>query len=226
MMGLMGSALLMSATGDESDVTRLVELAVDGDQQAWASLMERYRGRLRQMIALRMDHRLQGRVDPSDVIQEACLAASNQISKYAANPGAPFYVWLRGIAEQRLIDQQRRHLETKIRGVNREVSRWRSAFSEATSDELAAQLMGRLGTPSQEAMRLEENAALQEAFNALEPIDREILALRHFEQLSNGEAAAVLGLDKSAASKRYGRALRRLKDVLLPRLGFDSSTST
>jgi RNA polymerase sigma-70 factor (ECF subfamily) len=221
MMGLMAPTLLMPVTGDENEVRCLVDQAAAGDDRAWSALIARYRDRLRQVVALRMDRRLQGRVDPSDVIQEACLVASKQISIYAANPRLPFYLWLRWIARQRLIDQQRRHLGAQIRGVNREAPLFHAAWPEATSEVLAAQLLGRLGTPSQEAIRIEQTVALQDAFNSLEAIDREILALRHFEQLSNGEAAVVLGIDKSAASKRYIRALRRLKDALIPKLGAD-----
>jgi RNA polymerase sigma-70 factor (ECF subfamily) len=217
----MEPALSMPATGDESGIVRLVEEAAAGDEQAWAQLIARYRSRLKQMVAVRMDQRLQGRVDPSDVIQDACLVALKQLAHYAANPDMPFFLWLRWIVGQRLIDQHRRHLGAQIRGVNREVSLYHGTFPEATSELLTAQLMGRLSSPSQDAIRSEQTTALREAFDVLEPIDREILALRHFEQLSNGEAAAVLGIDKSAASKRYGRALRRLKDVLLPMLGQD-----
>jgi len=217
----MEPALTMSATGDESDVIRLVDAALGGDDQAWAHLIARYRNRLKQMVAVRMDRRLQGRVDPSDVIQDACLVASKQLRNYAANPTLPFYLWLRWIAGQRLIDQQRRHLGAQSRGVSREVALYHGKFPEATSEDLATHLIGRLGTPSQDAIRVEQTSALQKAFDRLEPIDREILALRHFEQLTNGEAAAVLGIDKSATSKRYGRALRRLKDVLIPILGRD-----
>jgi RNA polymerase sigma-70 factor (ECF subfamily) len=187
---------LMADANDDSETTRLVEQAATGDDQAWAELIARHRDRLKQMVAVRMDHRLRGRLDPSDIIQEACLVASKQISNY-------------------------RHLGAQARGVSREVSLYRGAFPEATSEDLALQLAGRLRTPTQEAIRIEQTAALQEAFNALDPIDREILALRHFEQLSNGEAATVLGIDKSATSKRYGRALRRLKGLLLPILGSD-----
>src|SRR5688572_15173246 len=215
----MERALMISTTGDESDVIRLVDAAAGGDEQAWDQLIARYRNRLKQMVAVRMDRRLQGRVDPSDIIQDACLVASRQLPNYATNPSLPFYLWLRWIAGQRLIDQQRRHLGAQSRGVGREVAVYHGAFPEATSEDLAAHLMGRLGTPSQDAIRIEQTGALQKAFDMLEPIDREILALRHFEQLTNGEAAAVLGIDKSATSKRYGRALRRLKDVLLPILG-------
>jgi RNA polymerase sigma-70 factor (ECF subfamily) len=211
----------MAEASDDSEIMRLVEEAATGDDQAWAELIARHRERLRRMVAVRMDRRLQGRIDPSDVIQEACLVASKQIANYAANPTMPFYLWLRWITGQRLIDQHRRHLGAQARGVNREVAFYDGTFPETTSADLAAHLMGRLNSPSQEAIRLEQTIALQEALNSLEPIDREILALRHFEQLSNGEAAAVLGLDKSAASKRYARALIRLKDVLLPILGPD-----
>src|SRR5262249_52475246 len=114
-----------------------------------------------------------------------------------------------------------RHLGAEARRAGREVSLYHGEFPETTSENLAAHLMARLGTPSVEAIRLEQATHLREALEALEPIDREILSLRHFEQLTNGEAAAVLGLDKSAASKRYARALVRLKCVLLPIIGTD-----
>jgi RNA polymerase sigma-70 factor (ECF subfamily) len=166
------------------------------------------------MVALRLDQRLQGRVDPSDVIQESYIDAARRLPNYAANPPMPFFLWLRYLAAQRLSEQHRRHLGAKGRDAGREISLYQGAFPEATTAHLAAHLLGRLTTPSQAAIRVEQRLRLQEALNALEPIDREILALRHFEQLSNGEAAEVLGLDKSAASKRYVRALVRLKDVL------------
>jgi RNA polymerase sigma-70 factor, ECF subfamily len=217
----MDSASLMAEADDDRETLCLVEQAAAGGQTAWAELIARHRERLKRMVAVRMDHRLQGRIDPSDVIQDACLAASKQIAAYAANPGMPFYLWLRWITGQRLIDQQRRHLGAKARQVNREVSLFHGAFPEATSEDLTAHLIGRLSSPSQEAIRREQQIALLDAFNSLDPLDREILALRHFEQLSNGEAAAVLDIDKSAASKRYGRALVRLKDMLVPILGSD-----
>jgi RNA polymerase sigma-70 factor (ECF subfamily) len=221
MIQRMRIAPTMPPTSDESDVVRLVEQAAAGNDQAWAELLARHRGRLRRMVEVRMDRRLQGRVDASDIIQEACLVASKQLPEYAASPSLPFYLWLRWIAARRLIDQQRRHLASQVRGVNREVVLYQGPFPEARSDQLSARLEGCLPTPSQEAIRSEQSIALQEALNALEPIDREILALRHFEQLSNGQAASILGIDKSAASKRYGRALRHLKNVLLPLLGSD-----
>ena len=206
---------------DESETGRLVQQAAAGDQHAWTLLLTQHRERLRCLVAVRMDRRLRGRVDPSDVIQEACLVAAKQLPNYAANPQLPFYLWLRWLTGQRLIDQHRRHLGAQAREAAREISLYQGAFPEATSADLAAAFLGHMSTPSQAAVRIEQTIKLQEALNSLEPIDREILALRHFEQLSNGEAAEVLGLDKSAASKRYARALVRLKDVLLPVLGDD-----
>jgi RNA polymerase sigma-70 factor, ECF subfamily len=192
----------------------LIDRAVQGDQTAWGELLVRYRDRLRRMIALRMDRRLQGRVDASDVIQEAMLEASHRLVDYKQNPTMPFFLWLRFLTGQRLLEQHRRHLGAQGRDAGREISLYRGAMPETTTAALAAQLLGRHTSPSQAAVRAERKIRLQEALNSLDPIDREILALRHFEQLSNGEAAHVLGLDKSAASKRYARALVRLKDIL------------
>jgi RNA polymerase sigma-70 factor (ECF subfamily) len=198
----------------DAEAFRLIDRAVQGDQTAWGDLLARYRGRLRRMVAMRMDRRLQGRVDASDVIQEAMLEASRRLGDYKQNPTMPFFLWLRFLTGQRLLEQHRRHLGAQVRDAGREISLYRGAMPETTTAALAAQLLGRHTSPSQAAMRAERKIRLQEALNGLDPVDREILALRHFEQLSNGEAAQVLDLDKSAASKRYARALIRLKDIL------------
>jgi RNA polymerase sigma-70 factor (ECF subfamily) len=206
----------MAGSGSAADIEtiRLIDRAVEGDQAAWRDLLARYRDRLRRMVALRLDRRLQGRVDASDVIQEAMVDASHRLADYKQNPTMPFFLWLRFLTGQRLLEQHRRHLGTQGRDVAREISLYRGAMPETTTAALAAQLLGRHTSPSQAAVRAERKIRLQEALNSLEPVDREILALRHFEQLSNGEVAQVLDLDKSAASKRYARALIRLKDVL------------
>jgi RNA polymerase sigma-70 factor (ECF subfamily) len=198
----------------EGEVQRLIERAVQGDQAAWRELSVKYRDRLRRMVSLRMDRRLQGRVDASDVIQEAMADACGRLTDYRQNPTMPFFLWLRYLTGQRLLEQHRRHLGAQGRDAGREISLYRGAMPETTTAALAAQMLGRHTSPSQAAQRAERKIRLQEALNSLDPIDREILALRHFEQLSNGEAAQVLGLDKSAASKRYARALIRLKDIL------------
>ena len=204
----------MAEFPDRSETTQLIERAVRGDQRALGKLLGRHRERLRRMVALRLDHRLQGRVDPSDIIQEACLDAARRLPEYQKSPTMPFFLWLRLLAGQRPVGEHRKHLGAAARDAGREISLYRGALPETSSAALAAHLLGHHTTPSQAAIRAERKIRLQEALNSLDPIDREILALRHFEELTNGEAAAVLGLDKSAASKRYARALIRIKDAL------------
>jgi len=191
-----------------------------GDQQALAELFARYRDRLRRMVKLRLDRRLQGRVDASDVLQDAYLDVAQRAAEYAASPTMPVFLWLRFLTGQRLLMVHRRHLGAKMRDAGQEVSLYRGALPQASSVSLAAQLLGRMTSPSLAAVRAEMQLKLQEALNGMDPIDREVLTLRHFEELSNAETAAVLGLRKAAASNRYVRALKRLKDVLLTTPGF------
>lgn len=200
-----------------SETARLIDRAAGGDRQSWGRLLDRHRDRLRRMVALRLDRRLQGRIDPSDVIQEAYVDATGRLDEYARRPDMPFFLWLRFLVGQRLQEQHRRHLGAAGRDAGREISLDRGPLPEPTTAALAAHLLGRDTSPSQAAIRAERKLRLQEALDGLDPIDREVLALRHFEHLSNGEAAQVLGLDKSAASKRYARALVRLKDILTAR---------
>jgi len=201
-------------TGEASETAGLLRRAAQGDQAAWGALLVRSRGRLRRMVALRLDRRLQGRVDPSDIIQEAYIDASARLAEYARQPDMPFFLWLRFLTGQRLLRVHRQHLGAEMRDVAREVSLYRGALPAATSAALAAQLLGRDTRPSEAAVRAERSIRLQEALNSMDPLDREVLALRHFEQLSNGEAARVLGLQEPAAAKRYVRALKRLRLIL------------
>ena len=191
-----------------------------GDQQALAELFARYRDRLRRMVKLRLDRRLQGRIDASDVLQEAYVDVAQRAAEYAASPTMPVFLWLRFLTGQRLLMVHRRHLGAKMRDAGQEVSLYRGALPQASSVSLAAQLLGRMTSPSLAAVRAEMQLKLQEALNGMDPIDREVLTLRHFEELSNSETAAVLGLQKSAASNRYIRALKRLKEVLSSIPGF------
>jgi RNA polymerase sigma-70 factor (ECF subfamily) len=207
---------------DVPDVVNLLRLAEAGDDKAVGELFERHRQRLRQMVCLRLDRRLSGRVDPSDVLQEAYLDHSRRISEYLTNPVVPFFLWLRSLTGQRLVDLHRHHLGAQMRDAGQEVSLYRGVLPQASSVSLANQLLGRMTTPTQAVARAELQLRLQEALNSLDPLDREILVLRHFEELSNNEAARVLGLQKSAASKRYLRAVVRLKDLLKDLPGFFS----
>jgi RNA polymerase sigma-70 factor (ECF subfamily) len=190
------------------------------DTAAVGEVFTHYRDRLRRMVRLRMDRRLQGRIDPSDVLQEAFLDVAQRAAEYAAKPEMPFFLWLRMVTGQKLLEVHRRHLQTRMRNAGLEVSLYSGALPEANSMSLAAQLLGRLTTASAAAMRTELQIQLQQVLNAMHPIDREILALRHFEELSNGEIATVLNLSKAAASNRYVRALKQLKDDLSKIPGF------
>jgi len=186
-------------------------------------LFERHRQRLRLMVHLRLDRRVQARVDSSDVLQEAFLEAAQRYERYQANPTMPPFLWLRFLVGQRLILMHRQHLGVKARAAGREVSLFHGSLPQANSESLAAQLLGKLSSPSQAAMRSELQVRLQEALNSMDEFEREVLVLRHFEQLSNVETAQVLGIQEPAASQRYVRALRRLRDMLGAIPGFFES---
>ena len=199
---------------DSNDSDDLLRRAAAGVQAALGALWERHRARLRQMVLLRLDRRLQGRVDPSDVLQDAYLDLAARPPDYARERPMPAYLWLRLVTGQRLAQVHRQHLGAAMRDAGREVSLYRGALPQASSASLAAQLLGRFTTASQAAVRAERQVQLQAILNGLDELDREILALRHFEGLSNGEAAQVLGLSKTAANNRYVWALGRLRDLL------------
>src|SRR6266566_4977896 len=186
----------------------LLDAARNGDEGALALLVERHRDRLERMV-----RRLQGRVDPADVVQEAYLAVRGKFPHYSADPRLPFFLWLRLEVGQKLVDVHRFHLGTKMRDAGQEVSLHQGALPQVSSVSLAEQLLGKLTTASHAAMRAELKIRVQEALNSMDPQDREVLILRHFEELSNAETAQVLGIKASAACNRYVRALRRLKDV-------------
>jgi RNA polymerase sigma-70 factor (ECF subfamily) len=203
-----------SAVGNSNETLRLIGLARAGDRRALSALLERHRDRLRRMVELRLDWRLQARVDASDVVQDAFLEVATRLDEYLRGPELPLFLWLRLVVGQRLATVHRHHLGTQMRDAGREVSLHRDALPAVSSAALADQLLGRLTTPSQAAVRAERVIRLQEALNALDAVDREVLALRHFEQLTAAETARVLGISEAAAAKRYIRALKRLKQIL------------
>ena len=192
----------------------LLRRAKAGDAPALGALFAHYRDRLRQMVRLRLDPRVAGRLDASDVLQEAYLDVARRFPEYAAAPAVPVYVWLRTLTGQRLIDLHRQHLGAKLRDAGQEVSLYRGALPQASSASLAQQLLAGLTSPTQAAVRAEMQLQLQEALNCMDAMDREVVVLRHFEELNHVETAAVLGIEPSAASKRYLRAIRRLKAIL------------
>ena len=195
-------------------VDDLMERATAGDEGALAELFERYRARLRQMVRLRLDPRLQGRVDPSDVIQDAYLDLARKIRDPALRPELPFFLWLRLVVGERLLRVHRHHLGVAMRDAGREISLRHASMPGASSSSLAAHLLGRVSSASRVAVRAEMQRQLQDALNSMDPIDCEVIALRHFEELSNADAALVLGITKASASKRYVRAMLRLQVVL------------
>ena len=203
-----------SAANDSGESGRLIGHARVGDRLALPELLERHRDRLRRMVDLRLDWRLRGRLDPSDVVQEAYLDVASRLDDYLRDPKLPPFLWLRLIVGERLTNLHRHHLGFKMRDAGREVSLYREALPEASSAALASMLLGRHTSPTQAALRAERMLRVQEALNSLDPVDREVLALRHFEQLSRAETAQVLGIAEAAAAKRYIRALKRLKDAL------------
>lgn len=191
----------------------LLDAARSGDDDALAALVERYRSRLERTVRLRMDRRLQGRVDPADVVQEAYLAVRGKFRWYNLDSRLPFFLWLRLEVGQKLVDVHRFHLGTQMRDAGQEVSLHSGPLPPVTSLSLAEHLLGKLTSASQTAMRAELKLRVQEALNGMDPNDREVLILRHFEELSNSEAAQVLGIKPTAAVNRYVRALKRLKQV-------------
>jgi RNA polymerase sigma-70 factor (ECF subfamily) len=199
---------------DSGRVDELVRRATQGEEAALAELFASHRGRLRQMILLRLDRRVRGRVDPSDVLQDAYVDLAAKLPEYASRPAVPFFLWLRLVVGERLLRIHRHHLGAAMRDAGREISLHQGALPEASSASLAAQLLGQMTSASRAALRAEMQVLLQEAINGMDPVDREVIALRHFEELTNDEAAAVLGLTKAAASKRYVRAMLRLKAAI------------
>jgi RNA polymerase sigma-70 factor (ECF subfamily) len=192
----------------------LIERAQAGDREALNALLARHRDRLRRMVEMRLDTRLQARLDASDVLQEAYVEVVERLEEYLRDPKLPLFLWLRLVVGERLLKLHRHHLGTQMRDVGREVSLFRGALPAASSAALAAQLFGQHTSPTQAVVRAERILRLQEALNTLDPMDREILSLRHFEELTAAEAARVLGIEESAAAKRYFRALKRLKEIL------------
>jgi RNA polymerase sigma-70 factor (subfamily 1) len=202
---------------DAIETQNLLERVARADSTATDELWERYRPSLRRMIGLRLDHAVGRRVDASDVVQDVLLKASQRLPDYLRNPALPFHLWLRQIARDHLVDAHRRHRGSAKRTLDREVHSIKASaavFDDCSSFDLAAQLRDPALTPAAEALRRELECRFEAALDRLDDDDREIILLRHFEQLSNGEAAVALNLSEAAAGMRHLRALRRLRGIL------------
>ena len=203
---------------EASETEALLHRVAQADAVATDELWERYRPALRRMIGLRLDQVLARRVDASDVVQDVLLKANQRLADYLRNPSMPFHLWLRQIATDHIIDAHRRHRQAGKRSMDRErpmaVGTARGFADDRSSLDLAAQLRDPFPTPAAEAVRRELEGRFRDALTRLDDDDREIILLRHFEQLSNGEAARALGLSDAAAGMRHLRALRRLRAML------------
>lgn len=198
---------------DAGETQILLRRVAEDDAGAAERLWESHRAPLRRMIDLRLDHVLGRRVDASDVVQDVLIKANQRLRDYLRNPAMPFHLWLRQIARDQMIDEHRRHRGAARRTLDREQP-LATAFPDRSSLDLAAQLCDPELTPAAAALRGELQRRFQAALRQLDDDDREILLLRHFEQLSNGEAARALGLSEPAAGMRHLRALRRLRALL------------
>jgi RNA polymerase sigma-70 factor (ECF subfamily) len=198
----------------DSPVTQeLLTKAGQGEPAAVDQLLARHREPVRRMIDMRLDPAIAARVDASDIVQEVLLEASRRLKDYLRRPDMPFHLWLRHIAKDHIIDAHRRHRQAKRRTVDRERP-MRAHQPDRSSLELVVELVDGEPTPATAAIRQELEKRFQSVMVSLEDDDREIILMRHFEQLSNQEVAAALGLTEAAASMRHLRALRRLRTLL------------
>jgi RNA polymerase sigma-70 factor (ECF subfamily) len=202
----------------DSQTDTLLHRAAEGEDTARDELLDRYRERLRRMVAMRLDKRISARIDPSDIVQEVMRDAFRRLPEYFADPQISFYPWLRQIAWDRLVDMYRRHVAAERRSVLREHPGGPSLNDESVA-ELAQSIVTSSINPVRRAMLAEMEQRTKEALMQLKPHDREILVLRHLEQLGVEEIAGVLGISQTAVTSRHLRALQRLRRLLGDDLG-------
>ena len=200
-------------TADHPDTEELLDRAGRGDGAARQRLLTRHRHRLRQMITVRLDRRLAARVDPSDIVQEALLDAHRDLSDYLHRRPLPLYPWLRQLAWERLLKWHRAHIAVQKRSIGREEA-WDLALPEESAVQLAHRLIAAGTSPSRRLIREELRQRVRAALEAASPRDREILVMRHLEEMSAAEIAAALGITERAAKARHTRALERLRILL------------
>jgi RNA polymerase sigma-70 factor (ECF subfamily) len=205
---------------DTESVDALVNRVLHGDRDALAAVFALHRDRLWRIVTFRLDPRMRGRIDADDVLQEVYLNAERRIQHVIEDAPDGLFVWFRMLVTQTLAEIHRRHLGTQRRDPMREQPLAGAHPADATSFSISSHLFGHLTSPSQAALRKELSEQLDFALSSMEELDREVLALRHFEELSNRETAQALGLTEQAASARYVRALTRLQHILKAIPGF------
>lgn len=209
--------------GDHPETEQLLAGARKGEPEAVDRLLDVHREPIRRMIDLRLDPALAVRIDASDIVQEVLIEAHRRLEDYLRKPVMPFRLWLRHIAKDHVIDAHRRHRLAQRRSLDREQPLVPAVLADHSSLELAAQLLDGERTPASAAIHRELQRKLDAAITQLDEDDREIILMRHREQLSNQESASVLGLTEAASSMRYLRALRRLRGLLLPHTSGEES---
>jgi RNA polymerase sigma-70 factor (ECF subfamily) len=200
-------------TGQQPDTEELIDRASRGDEAARHQLLVRHSDRLKRMVAVHLDRRLAARVDPSDIVQEALLDAHRELADYLRTRPLPVYLWLRRLAWHRLLKWHRAHIKAQKRSVGRE-ELWELALPQESAVQLAHCLMAAGTSPSHRLIRSEVRQRVRAALEAASPRDREILVLRHLEEMSAAEIAATLGITERAAKARHTRALERLRRLL------------
>ncbi len=199
---------------NDSATTDLLGRLRQGSHEALAELFSHHRERLRRIVHFRLDYRLKGRISDSDVLQDTYISAAKRMQHYLDKPEMPFFVWLRLLVNQQLVDVHRQHLQAEMRDARKEVSLNAGGRSQHTSLAIAAHIAAQGTSPSKVFEQAERIAKLEQALGDMNEIDREVIALRHFEELTSAETAEVLGIEKSAASKRYVRAIKRLQEIV------------
>ena len=185
-----------------------------GSEEALATVFAHYRERLRRIVRFRLDHRIAGRISDSDVLQETYIAAAQRLEHYRKQTEMPAFLWLRLVVGQQLVDLHRQHLQAEMRDVRKEVSLQPNEPSPHTSMAIAAHLVGKMTAVSEIVARAERIERLESTLNKMDDFDREVIGLRHFEELSNVETAKVLKIETATASKRYVRAMARLAELM------------
>ena len=202
---------------DGPKTASLLARAAGGDMDAWGALLARHQERLAGVVSFRLDPRLRGRVDAADVMQDTFIAATARRGEFFGQSAQPLFLWLRWMVTNTLLELHRHHLGVKMRDARREISSDRCSDGggdASTRIALVAQLTAGATGPATAAGCAELKTRLNEALRQMDATDREVVALRHFEQLTSTEAAQVLGIQERAAAKRYLRALERLREIL------------
>jgi len=199
---------------DSQETQELLRLAEAGNADAINKLLDRHRDSLRQMVNLRLDKAIAGRVDASDVVQDVLWEASRRLNDYIEDPAMPFHLWLRQLAKDRMIDMHRRHRGAKRRSVDRENPLQAASGPEASSFDWGGQLPDGELTPAALNIRRELEGRFLGALSQLDEDDRDIILMRHYEHLGNGEVATALGISPAAAGMRHLRALKKLRSIL------------